>query len=103
MAKVAQTKRQAVEHIDRYFSGAVSAADLRAWALAHSIFANPKELDNSEDWMVSNALALMIALTDAAADRSEVEKELHEARQFLTGEAPFPEDRWPPGLGSQKW
>ena len=102
MAKVAQIKRQAVKHLDRYFAGAASAADLRAWALAHPIFANPKELDNSEDWMVSNALALMIALVDAAADRSEVEKRLQEARRFLTGEAAFPEDRWPAGLLPQK-
>jgi len=102
VVKVAQIKRQAVEHIDRYFSGAVSAADLRAWALAHPIFANPKELDNSEDWMVSNALALMIALVEAAADRSAIEKRLQEAKRFLTREAPFPEDRWPAGLLQQK-
>jgi hypothetical protein len=44
-------KRQAVEQIDRYFSRALSAEDLRAWALAHPTFANPKELDNSEDWI----------------------------------------------------
>ncbi|MBI3301317.1 MAG: hypothetical protein HYZ72_04470 [Deltaproteobacteria bacterium] len=98
MKKLAQIKRQAVEHIDRYFSGAESPADLRAWALAHPTFANPKELDNSEDWVVSNALALMIALADTAADRSAAEQGLHEARGFLTGEAPFPEDRWPAGL-----
>lgn len=98
MEKIAQIKRQAVEHLDRYFAGAASPADLRAWALAHPTFANPKELDNSEDWMVSNALALMIVLADLTVDRSEVEKRLQEARRFLTGEASFPEDRWPAGL-----
>ncbi len=96
--KVTLVRRQAVEQIDRYFSGTQSAEDLRVWALAHPIFANPKELDNHEDWIVNNALALMIALAGTAADRSEVEEGLQEARQFLTGEAPFPEDRWPQGL-----
>ena len=98
MEKIAQIKRQAVEHLDRYFAGAASPADLCAWALAHPTFANPKELDNSEDWMVSNALALMVAVAEADVDRSEVEKGLQEARRFLTGEAPFPEDRWSTGL-----
>lgn len=98
MEKITQIKRQAVKHLDRYFTGTESATDLRAWALAHPIFANPKELDNSEDWMVSNALALMVAVAEADVDRSEVEKRLQEARRFLTGEAPFPDDRWPAGL-----
>jgi len=98
MRKISLLKRQAMERIDRYFAGTESAADLRAWALAQPLFANPKELDNSEDWMVSNALALMKALTDEEADRSETEKRLHEARQFLTGGKPFPDDRWPAGL-----
>ena len=98
MRKISLLKRQAMERIDRYFAGTESAADLRAWALAQPLFANPKELDNSEDWMVSNALALMKALTDEEADRSETEKGLHEARQFLTGGKPFPDDRWPAGL-----
>jgi hypothetical protein len=98
MAKITLVKRQAVEQIDRYFSGTLSAQDLHAWALAQPTFANPKELDNNEDWIVSNALALMIALADTAADRSEIARGLQEARQLLTGEAPFPEDRWPQGL-----
>ncbi len=96
--KITLVKRQAIEHIDRYFSGVLSAEDLRAWALTHPTFANPKELDNNEDWLVGNTLALMTALTDAKADRSEVERGLQEAKQFLTGEKPFPEDRWPQGL-----
>jgi len=98
VGKVTLLKRQAVKQIDRYFSGALSARDLRLWAFAHPTFANPKELDNHEDWIVSNALALMIALADTAANRSEIERGLQEARQFLTGEASFPEDRWPQGL-----
>lgn len=98
MEKIAQIKRQAVEHLDRYFAGAASPADLRAWALAHPTFANPKELDNSEDWMMSNALALMTALGDADTDQSRIENGLREARRFLTGEEPFPEDRWSTGL-----
>jgi hypothetical protein len=102
MKTTAQLKRQAIEYIDQYFTGALSAGDLRAWALMHPLFANPKALDNSEDWIVSNALALMIALADEKAHRSEIEKRLHEAKRFLTGEEPFPEDRWPVGLGGQK-
>ena len=102
MARIAHITRQVIEHLDRYFAGAESAANLRAWALAQPIFANPKELDNSEDWMISNALALMGALADAAADHSAIEQGLREARRFLTGEEPFPEDRWPAGLVSQK-
>jgi hypothetical protein len=98
MARVAHIKRHAIERIDRYFSDDESAADLRAWAVAHPVFANPKELDNSEDWMVSNALALMAALMDTAADRAAIEQGLREARRFLSGEEPFPEDRWPVGL-----
>lgn len=97
--KLAQLKRQALEHIDRYFSGSESAADLRAWALVQSIFANPKALDNSEDWLMSNALALMVALGEEAQDRTMGEEALREARQFLTGEKPFPEEYWPVGLG----
>ena len=95
MAKITLVRREAVEQIDRYFSGALSAEDLRTWALAHPTFANPKGLDNNEDWMVSNALALMIALADAVGNRPEAEQGLQEARRFLTGEVPFPEDRWP--------
>jgi hypothetical protein len=100
--KIALLRRQAVELIDRYFSGAESAADLRAWALAHPLFASPKELDNNDDWIVSNALALMIALANADADRPAIEQGLRQARQFLTGEEAFPEDRWPAGLAGQK-
>ncbi len=98
MARIADIKQQVIERIDRYFAGAESAANIRAWAIAHPIFANPKELDNSEDWMISNALALMAALADAATDQSAIEQGLREARRFLTGEEPFPEDRWPVGL-----
>jgi len=101
--KIAQLKRQAVEHLDRYFSGTESAADLHAWALAQSLFANPKELDNSEDWLVSNALALMIALGEKTQDRTTGEEALREAQQFLTGEKPFPEESWPIGLGGRKF
>jgi hypothetical protein len=99
--KRAQLMRQAIEYVDRYFSGTMSAAELRTWALAHPVFANPKELDNSEDWIVSNALALMIAVGGETADRLIVEKELQEARRLLSGEASFPEDRWPVGLGGR--
>ena len=102
MERIAHITRQVIEHIYRYFAGAESAANLRAWALAHPIFANPKALDNREDWMVSNALALMVALADAAADQSALEQGLREARRFLTGDEPFPEDRWPAGLVGQK-
>ena len=102
MEQVAQLKRQAVEYIDRYFSGMISAEELHAWALAHPVFANPKALDNADDWMVNNALALMKALADAGVDRTETEKGLHEARQFLTGGKPFPDDRWPAGLFTEK-
>ena len=98
MEQIAQLKRQTVEYIDRYFSGVTSAEELRAWALAHPVFANPKALDNDDDWIMNNALALMKALTDAKADRAETEKGLHEARQFLTGGKSFPDDRWPAGL-----
>jgi len=101
--KIARLKRQAVAHIDRYFSGAESAADLRVWALAQPLFANPKELDNSEDWLVSNALALMAALGEEVQDRTLKEEALREARQFLTGEKPFPEEYWPVGLGGRKF
>jgi len=96
--KIVQLKRQAVEHIDRYFSGVASAEELCAWALTHPVFANPKALDNNDDWIVNNALALMRALADERTNRSETEKGLHEARQFLTGGKPFPDDRWPAGL-----
>ena len=102
MARVAYLKRQAIEHIDRYFSGTESARDLRAWALAQTIFANPKELDNSEDWMTSNVLALMRAVAGHATDRLAVEEGLREARRFLAGEEPFPEDYWPAGLMGRK-
>jgi len=100
--RLAQLKRQAVEYIDRYFSGVASAEELCAWALAHPVFANPKALDDNDDWIVNNALALMKALADEKADRSEIEKGLHEARQFLTGGKPFPDDRWPAGLLTEK-
>jgi hypothetical protein len=100
--KITQLKRQAVELIDRYFSGTASAEDLHTWALTRSIFANPKELDNSEDWAISNALSLMTALTDGTRSKEDVEKGLREAQRFLTGEESFPEDRWPVGLGGQK-
>ena len=100
--KLAQLMRQAIEYVDRYFSGTASAAELRAWALTHPVFANPKELDNREDWIVSNALALMIAVGDETAERLVVEKGLQEARRLLSGEEPFPEDRWPAGLGGQR-
>ncbi len=102
MERIAYITRQVIEHIDHYFAGVESAANLHAWALAHPIFANPKELDNREDWMISNALALMVALVDAAADQSAIEQGLREARRFLSGEEPFPEDRWPAGLVGQK-
>jgi len=98
MKQIAQSKRQAIELIDRYFAGAESPTDLCAWALAHPLFANPKALDNTDDWIVSNALALMTALADTSIERSVVEERLHEARRFLSGETPFPEDRWPAGL-----
>jgi hypothetical protein len=98
MKRIADIKQQVTEHIDHYFASVESAANLHAWALAHPVFANPKELDNREDWMISNALALMVALADAAADQSAIEQGLREARRFLTGEEPFPEDRWPAGL-----
>jgi hypothetical protein len=91
-------KSQIVEHLDRYFSCAESAADLGVWARTQSIFANPKALDNSEDWMVSNALALMSTVADAPTNGPAAATRLHEARQFLTGEAAFPEDAWPAGL-----
>jgi hypothetical protein len=96
--KIPQLKRQAVEYIDRYFSGVASAEELCAWALTHPVFANPKALDNNDDWIVNNALALMRALADEQTNRSEIEKGLREARQFLTGGKPFPNDRWPAGL-----
>jgi hypothetical protein len=99
--KIAQLKRQAVAYIDRYFAGTVSPGELSVWASAQPVFANPKELDNNEDWMVSNALALMVALAEDTLDRSAVEKGLEEARQFLRGEKPFPEDHWPTGLSRQ--
>jgi len=102
MERIADIKQQVIEHIDHYFAGTESAANLYAWALTPPIFANPKELDNSEDWMSSNALALMVALADAAADHSAIEHGLREARRFLSGEEPFPEDRWPAGLVGQK-
>lgn len=70
--QVARVKSQIVEHIDRYFSGAESAADLGVWARTQSIFANPKALDNSEDWMVSNALALMSTVADATTNQPAV-------------------------------
>ena len=98
MERIADIKQQVIEHIDHCFARTESAANLYAWALTPPIFANPKELDNSEDWMSSNALALMVALADAAADHSAIEHGLREARRFLSGEEPFPEDRWPTGL-----
>jgi hypothetical protein len=98
MARIAQLKRQAVAYIDRYFSGVASAEELRAWACAHPVFANPKALDNHDDWIVSSALALMKLLADEKANRAGTEKGLHEARQFLTGEKLFPDDRWPTSL-----
>ena len=102
MERISAITQQVIEHLDRYFAGAEAAAHLHAWALAHPIFANPKALDNREDWMISNALALMVALADAAADQSALEHGLREARRFLTGDEPFPEDRWPAGLVGQK-
>ena len=102
MRKISLLKRQAMERIDRYFAGTESAADLRAWALAQPLFANPKELDNSEDWILGNALALMIALAEDSADESRLEQGLREARRFLTGEEPFPEESWPAGLVGRK-
>src|SRR5262249_58683564 len=84
---------QAVEYIDRYISGGASAEELCAWALAHPVFANPKALDNDDDWIVNNALALMQALAEEKADRSAIGKGLREARQFLTGGKPLPGDR----------
>jgi len=100
--RLAQLKRQAVEYIDRYFSGVASAEELCAWALTHPVFANPKALDNDDDWIVNNALALMQALAEEKADRSAIGKGLREARQFLTGGKPFPDDRWPAGLLKEK-
>jgi hypothetical protein len=102
MAKTAQLKRQSIEKIDRYFTGAETTADLHAWTLTQSLFASPKELDNSEDWIIANALALMRALADTTEDRSTVENELRRARRFLSGEEPFPEDYWPIGLIGQR-
>lgn len=102
MRKISLVKRQAMERIDRYFAGTESAADLRAWALAQPLFANPKELDNSEDWILGNALALMIALAEDSADRRGLEQGLREARRFLMGEEPFPEESWPAGLVGRK-
>jgi len=103
MKQIFLIKRQAIERIDRYFVGAESAADLRAWALAQPLFANPKELDNNEDWILGNALALMRVLIEDCADKSRLEQELREARRFLTGEQPFPEESWPAGLVGRKW
>lgn len=102
MKQISLIKRQAIERIDRYFVGAESAAELRAWALAQPLFANPKELDNSDDWIVGNALALMNALTEDSANKSKLEQELREARRFLTGEQPFPAESWPAGLVGRK-
>jgi hypothetical protein len=102
MEKISQIKCQAIEYIDQYFAGLMSAHDLRTWAMVHPVFANPKELDNSDDWIMSNALALMCVLADKTAERPTVEKGLREARQFLTGEVPFPDDHWPAGLLQQK-
>jgi hypothetical protein len=98
MKQISLIKRQAIEHIDRYFVGAESAADLRAWALPQPLFTNPKALDNNDDWVVGNALALMSALAKDCADKSRLEQELREARRFLTGEQPFPAESWPLGL-----
>ncbi len=98
MGRVTHLNRQLVERIDHYFAGAESPAELHAWVLAHPLFANPKALDNSHDWAVSNALALLVRLADETVDRSAVERGLREARRFLTGETPFPEDSWPVGL-----
>jgi hypothetical protein len=102
MRKISPIARQAVEHIDRYLAGTESAADLGAWALAQPLFANPKALDNREDWILGNALALMAAVTEDPTKKSRLEQELHEAREFLTGERSFPEESWPTGLVGRK-
>jgi hypothetical protein len=102
MQNVAQLKRQIIEKIDRYFAGAETATALHAWTLSQPLFANPKELDNNEDWVISNAFALIRTLTEALVDRSTVENELRRARRFLAGEEQFPEDRWPTGLVSRR-
>jgi hypothetical protein len=98
VSPITQLKRHAGELIDRYFAGAASPTDLQVWASAHPTFANPKALDNNDDWILGNALALMIALDDTSTDRVVMEERLREARRFLNGEIPFPEDRWPAGL-----
>lgn len=103
MRQISLIKRQAIEHIDRYLAGAESTDDLRAWALTQPLFANPKALDNSDDWILGNAFALMSALIEDCADKSRLEEELREARRFLTGEQPFPEESWPAGLVGRKW
>ncbi len=98
MTSFATIKRYVIEYIDRYFAAALSATDLHDWALAHPTFTNPKALDNDEDWALNNALALMVALTDTAKDRTEVEEQVRQARRFLAGEQALPKDRWPVGL-----
>ena len=102
MTSIAAIKRHVIEYIDRYFADALSATDLHDWALAHPTFTNPKALDNDEDWALNNALALMIALTDTAKNRTEVEEQLRQAQRFLAGEQALPKDRWPVGLLSTK-
>ncbi len=102
MTSFATIKRYVIEYIDRYFAAALSATDLHNWALAHPTFTNPKALDNDEDWVLNNALALMIALTDTAKDRTEVEEQLRQARRFLAGNQRFPTTHWPVGLLSTK-
>ena len=99
---IQQHAQHAIERIDQYFVGILSEADLHNWALAHPTFTNPKALDNDEDWVLNNALALMIALTDTAKDRTEVEEQLRQARRFLAGKQRFPTTHWPVGLLSTK-
>lgn len=102
MTSFSTIQQYAIKQISRYFTGALSAADLHDWALAHPTFTNPKALDNDGDWTLNNALALMMALTDTAKDRTEVEEQLRQARRLLTGEQALPKDRWPVGLLSTK-
>ena len=90
MTSFAAIKRRAIDYINRYFAGALSAMDLHGWALAHPAFVSPKALNNDRDWALNYVLALMIALTDTAKDRTEVEE------QALL------KDRWPVGLLSTK-
>ena len=94
MTSFAAIKRHVIEYLDRYFADALSAIDLHDRALAHPTFANPKALNN--------ALALIIALTDKAEARAEVEEHLRQARRLLAGEQALPKDRLPVSLPSTK-